>query len=279
MKIFRSIIAGLVLLTTASFAATPTKYIIVLNFTNKVLQVDGSSTASSIPVQQWDMTGAPNQQWTLQFAGTSMYYIVNVATGKALNMQSVTRGAAADVRAFSRSSYRQQWFVKNDSYGVVELYNANSRLGLGISADADHWANGAAINQWDKQTTNLGWTWMLVPVSNSLPTGGPVTTLSSVVQYAYEVDVANVKNAVRVSYKTWTEASGPDNAVWTDGWFDTFRGVWYGTIYEQNDEEGVYTTQAWGQATDGTWHLIGDTSVMMISASQPLPPSRPAVGY
>jgi hypothetical protein len=262
MKLFRNIIAGAIILMTASFVAAQTKYVIVSVDTNKVFTVSASSTAASIPVQEWDFTATTNQQWTTQAAGNGSYYIRNVANGKALDIAGTTRGIVANVRAFTQGAARQQWLINDRGYGVKEIANITSKMRL--EASGTSFDNGTAIRQWLKLSEGGLVGWLLVPVSTNAPTCSSVTSDGpvSVLNTYYYVYANDVQNTVRIVVKTWNDVEGQQNAVTSNGWYDPDRHCWSGAVDLFNGVVGIYTTEVWGVGTDGTQHLLGTSSVL-----------------
>ncbi|MBK9990592.1 MAG: RICIN domain-containing protein [Verrucomicrobia bacterium] len=275
MKMFRNILAGAIMLMMASFAAAQTKYVILSVDTNKVFSVNASSTASIIPVQEWEYTATTNQQWTLLDAGNGSFYIRNAANGKALDINGTTRGVTANVRTFRQGLARQQWLINDRGDGVKEIANITSRMRLEVSGMTLD--NGTPIRQWLGLSEGGLVGWLLVPVSNNAPTCSSVTSDGpvSLLDTYYYVYANDVQNTVRLVLKTWNDVTGPQNAVTTPGWYDTFRHCWSGPVNLYNGVEGVYTTEVWGMGTDGTWHLLGQSSVLTITPpSIPRPPRR-----
>ncbi|MBK9990593.1 MAG: RICIN domain-containing protein [Verrucomicrobia bacterium] len=262
------------MLMIASFAAAQTKYVIVSADTSKVFSVKAGSTASSIPVQAWDYTATTNQQWTLQDAGNGSYYIRNVASGKALDLSSAMRGSTVNVRTFRQGAARQQWLINDQGNGFMEIANILTKMKLEAS-----WTpldNGTPI----RQMLDLGGGgtvgWILVPVSNTPPTCSSVTNdgFIQVLDRYYFVYTNDVQNAVRLVYRTWNDVEGPQNAVISYGWYDTNLRCWAGPIDLYDGVEGLYITEVWGMATDGTLHWLGESTVFTVkpTPATALPP-------
>ena len=67
-----------------------TWYKILNGKSGKAMEVIGASTADAANTDIWDYTGATNQQWSIQDAGTSgpgYYKIINRNSGKCLQVQ------------------------------------------------------------------------------------------------------------------------------------------------------------------------------------------------
>lgn len=78
--------------------------------TGKVLDVNGSSSATGLQLQQWTANGGTNQQWFLRPAAGGFLTIVNVGNGLAADVYGAsTSDGAQAVQWTANGGANQQW--------------------------------------------------------------------------------------------------------------------------------------------------------------------------
>jgi hypothetical protein len=112
-----------------------------------VLDDPALSTSNGTGMQIYTMNEGANQQWKLTNLGNNIVTLINVTSGKALEVAagSMTNGATVDQSAYTGSS-AQQWQIVSAGNGWFELLNVNSGQSLDVSAGST--AAGATVVQW-----------------------------------------------------------------------------------------------------------------------------------
>jgi hypothetical protein len=115
------------------------------------MDVSGASTANGAKIIQWSNHGGTNQQWTVHSVSGAVFTLVNVNSGKCLEVpnQSTSQGVQLD-QGTCNGSTSQQWSVNpagngssGTSYSLVNVLSGLDADVFGASTSA-----GAAIDQW-----------------------------------------------------------------------------------------------------------------------------------
>jgi lysophospholipase L1-like esterase len=112
-----------------------------------VLDDPALSTANGTVMQIYTMNEGKNQQWKLTNIGNNIVSLINVTSGKALEVAggSMVNGATVDQSAYTGSS-AQQWQIVSAGNGWFELLNVNSGQSLDVTAGSA--TAGATVVQW-----------------------------------------------------------------------------------------------------------------------------------
>ena len=117
-----------------------------INVRSKVassVDIPGGSAADSTAIQLYSGNGSKAQQFTFTRQSDGSYEIVNVNSGKALNVRNGVAENNAIVQQYSRNnSQAQRWFIRDSGAG----YYLQSALGNWVlDLSGGNTANGAAI--------------------------------------------------------------------------------------------------------------------------------------
>lgn len=77
----------------------------------KCIEIDGASTANGAGLIQNNYTGATNQQWSFVDLGNGYFQIINVNSGKALDVPGASTSDGTQIIQYTpnASAYNQQW--------------------------------------------------------------------------------------------------------------------------------------------------------------------------
>ncbi|GAA3233071.1 RICIN domain-containing protein [Dactylosporangium siamense] len=150
-----------VVITAGGSAATfdPTRTYQLLNRkSGKALEVYPAGTTDGTTIDQRTYTGAANQRWYLQDAGSGYYKVINAGSGKALDVdQASTADGAPLIQWTYSSSANQQWTIADAGSGYYRLTARHS--GKSADVNAASTADGAKVIQWPYGGgTNQQWT-------------------------------------------------------------------------------------------------------------------------
>ncbi len=130
---------------------------------NKVLDVNGNSSADGTNIHLWESNGTAAQKFNITKQSNGWYKIANV-NGKALDVDKAERKNGANVIQWGWSgTENQQWKFVSAGGGY---YYIQSRLGYYLDVSGAGTANGTNIQMWEKNNTNAQ-KWKLVSASNS----------------------------------------------------------------------------------------------------------------
>ena len=170
----RAVLAGTLALVSSAipaFAQTNLiangTYTIASKNSGQVVDVTGASKAEGTDLDQWDLTGNTNQQWTLTNLGNNYVSLINVNSGLAMEVYGASTANSALIDQWPYSSGKNQiWQVVSKGSGYYELINENS--GLALDVDADSTTEGAAIDQYAiSGNANQLWSFTLVGGSST----------------------------------------------------------------------------------------------------------------
>ncbi|OPG01597.1 hypothetical protein B1L11_44225 [Microbispora sp. GKU 823] len=121
-------------------------------------------------LQQWGCTpGAAWQQFTLKSAGSGIYTLVNVNSGRCLDVPSGSTTSGVQIQQWGcgdGTKTNQQWRLTASGSGTYQIANVAS--GLCLSDKGASTSSGAAVIQ-ETCTANTNKQWLFTPVSG---TGG-----------------------------------------------------------------------------------------------------------
>jgi hypothetical protein len=114
--------------------------------TSKAVDVQGGGLADCVNIQLWDYNNTNAQKFAISHVKEGYYKIVNVASGKALNVQQGMKGNGVNVWQYSyNASDAQLWrFYKNESYYFIKNKNGYYLDVAGGATD-----NGTNIQIWE----------------------------------------------------------------------------------------------------------------------------------
>lgn len=135
---------GEVAVANASFV-TGNVYEILNRNSNKSLIISDSSTLDI--VSQWDYSGSLNQQWKLNSLHKADFSILNVSSGKSLDISGGSSVAGAGIIQSNYSgTTSQQWQITDIGFGYYKIINKNTGQALDVNGSSV--SNGAGIIQW-----------------------------------------------------------------------------------------------------------------------------------
>jgi hypothetical protein len=146
--------------TTASLNGT---YYIKSVKSGDVLDAANAATADGTLIDQWPLTNAANQQWTLARNSAGYYTITGVASGRVLDIPNVTTWPGTQFELWdSNGGTNQQWLIRPVGNGTYIIESRSDGDVTDVSGGST--TQGAAIDQWP---TNGGTNqqWELIPVS------------------------------------------------------------------------------------------------------------------
>lgn len=86
-----------------------------------------------------DANEAPNQLWTFDPVGNGSYRVLNVGSGKCLEVNCVSREGGARIQQFNCwNGPHQRWFLIPQAHGSFELLNAHSGLAIDVDGQSRH---------------------------------------------------------------------------------------------------------------------------------------------
>jgi hypothetical protein len=127
--------------TTASY------YLASKNSTNEVIDVKDTSLLNAASIVQNPNGNTTNQQWKFISLGNGIYNIVNVNSGKYLEVynQSTADGGIID-QYTGNGGTNQKWKLQDAGMGYYYIVNVNSGKVFDVTGYSK--SNGAAIDQW-----------------------------------------------------------------------------------------------------------------------------------
>ncbi|MEV8631906.1 RICIN domain-containing protein [Streptosporangium sp. NPDC051023] len=140
--------ALLIGLQTSAASARGGYYFKNLN-SQKTLEIGGWSTGNGASVNQWDLHGGANQEWTAYSYTTGKWdYIKNINSGKCLEIGGWRTDNGAPANQWDcHGGANQQWELYYISDYVMVIKNRNSGKCLEIAGGRKD--NGAPARQWD----------------------------------------------------------------------------------------------------------------------------------
>jgi alpha-galactosidase len=141
---------------------TVAAYTLTARHSGKLLDVSNLSTADGADVVQWTANGQNNQRWDFRDLGDGYYNVVNVNSGKCLDVYGGTGATGDGVRMTQWTCHtgtNQQWRIQDAGNGYLQLIARHSGKCLTIQnaattdgAMAVQMICGTATNQhWQRQ--------------------------------------------------------------------------------------------------------------------------------
>ncbi|MCY1145643.1 family 43 glycosylhydrolase [Actinoplanes sp. Pm04-4] len=131
---------------TVSFPVAGTRYRVVNQNSNKVLDAANCGTADGTAIRQWSSLGNACQQWTFTKTTSNYYRITNANSGKVLDSVNcgATNGTAVNLWS-SLGNVCQEWSLTPiDGRYLI----ANRGNGLVLDAENCGTADGVVVRQW-----------------------------------------------------------------------------------------------------------------------------------
>jgi hypothetical protein len=194
-------------------------YLIINKHSQKALDVAGGSTQNSANVQQFDVHGKKNQQWTFKPSGfhngSPVYLIVNVKSSRALDVKGSSREDGANVVQYEITGNKNQlWQIFRTSgpyYRIQALHSGkcldvtgwNTKNGGNV---AQHNCSEAANQQWKITPAGGERAGERHPVS-----GTAYMVVSSINQNVLEVEGGSSRDGANVKI---FESHGGQNQLW-----------------------------------------------------------------
>lgn len=152
--------AGLYRLTPRTTVPVPPEQTLTARHSGKVADVFQLSTEDGADVVQWAANGQTNQRWRFRDVGDGTFTVVNVHSGKCLDVYGGTGATADGVRVAQwtcNGQTNQRWRVQDAGGGYVRLVAQHSGKCLDVTGAAT--TDGAKLVQWTCGTgANQQWT-------------------------------------------------------------------------------------------------------------------------
>ncbi|WP_198673698.1 RICIN domain-containing protein [Algibacillus agarilyticus] len=153
-------------------AVTNGTYVLKNNFSGKVMDVSGRSTADGANIIQYQQNNNDNQLWDITNTGNNLYSIVSVHSNKALEVYNWDATDGANIVQWNYwGGATQLWQLDNLNNGYYGLINSFS--GKGIEVFNFDTRNGANIGQWH-YWAGTPQQWALEPATYVNPTANNV---------------------------------------------------------------------------------------------------------
>ena len=148
----------------AQTAAIPDgTYVVSSVYSADAIEDPNSSTTTGQVMEQFPVTSAANQQWTLHNLGSNVVTLTNVSSGLAMEVTngSLANSALVDQNTYTENAW-QQWNIVSLGNGTYELTNVDS--GLALDVDGGGKTTGEQIDQYPYQG-NTWQQWKFTAVS------------------------------------------------------------------------------------------------------------------
>lgn len=172
-------------------------YIITAQHSGKSMDVDGASTAAGANIFQWTTSGAANQQWTAEDAGSGYYKLKCVRSSLYMDVSDNSTMDGANVLQWTSASGQNQQFqiaaVGNGYYTIKARHS-----GKCIEVASGSTSNGANVQQWTcNEGTNQRWAFALLTAAADMAVTPGMEVSLEVETYPNPItDVLHVENAV-----------------------------------------------------------------------------------
>lgn len=125
---------------------------------NKVIGINGMSTADGARAVQWSDNGTADHNWRLDLQANGYYKITNQNSGKVLGVDGMSTADGAQVLQWSdNGTADHDWQFTNMGGGRYKIINRNSLKCMGVYGAST--ADGANIVQWtDNGSNDQRWT-------------------------------------------------------------------------------------------------------------------------
>ncbi len=123
-------------------------YYIRNQYSDKYLDVEGSSHNNSINISQYEMLGNDNQKWQVIRTESYLFKLVNVESGLVIDVENASTENGANVSQYEfTDSDHQKFYINDADNGYVCFRPLHSSKAL----DIDDWSteNGGNLIQWE----------------------------------------------------------------------------------------------------------------------------------
>ncbi|XEC94420.1 RICIN domain-containing protein [Paenibacillus tarimensis] len=136
-------------------------YRFIVSHSGKAMDAAGTSNGSS--VQQWTSNGGTNQQWTVTHLGGGQYSIINVQSGRSLDVANASHDHGAKFQLWSYHG------GDNQRFAFIPTGGGNHRItpvhsNKPVDVDGISTADGALLQQW-RYVLGGNQQWRLEPIS------------------------------------------------------------------------------------------------------------------
>ena len=152
-------------------------YILKSENSGMLMDVSGGVGNNGAKVVQQSATGGTSQQWRLRPSAQGAYEIINVNSGKCLDVTGVSKSEGVALQQYdcngNGAQANQIWWFNQQSDGSYEIVSVNSGLVIdvaGISKSA-----GATVQQWPTWH-GPNEKWILQPAGNTPVASTPVAS-------------------------------------------------------------------------------------------------------
>ncbi|GAB3988176.1 hypothetical protein GCM10028807_10260 [Spirosoma daeguense] len=143
-------------------------YKITGRISNKVLGVEGGSTANGAAVKQRTYTGQQWQKWKFQSVGINTYQLVTVHSGKVLDIKDgSTANGALPIQWTNAGSNNQKWVTQLDGQGYYSLKAVHSDKVLDLEGSNQN-EGGNVIQYTPSGQANQQWSIEAVGCANTV---------------------------------------------------------------------------------------------------------------
>ena len=207
LRLYR--IAVILALLSGASAWSQQRYFIMNQNSGRVLDVTGGSSSqayqNATALQQYDWLGGANQQWILSPLANGYYEIINVQSGKVLDVRSVSLNPSAVIQQYDwLGGANQQWQLIDNGDGTRKIVNLNSRLVLDV--DGERADNSAGIVQENDLTSKYeqpSIKWIFIPVDSAGQTAFFPSDGSNDATFNALKGTCSVRPAVLPVFRSW----------------------------------------------------------------------------
>jgi glucosylceramidase len=243
-----------------STPATPTSgetFRLVNRYSGKPFGVYGASTSNGAQIVSWTDDNDPDQQWTLENAGSGYFYIVDVNSGKALDDTggSTSNGTIMQQYTLTSGDTNQEWQFTSAGSGFYTITNRASGKALDLTSAG--LTDGTYIQQWSASSGDLNQEFQLVgtPRAAAVATPAAGSTYRIVNKTSGKpLDVAGASTANGAGI-----VGSADNAALDQEWTLADAGSGYYNLINVNSGAAIDDTG--GSTSDGTamqqWSITG----------------------
>ena len=224
-----------------------TYYIYSALASNKVVDIDGGSTADGANVQLFEANGTNAQMFTITKQSNGYYQIKNL-DGKVLDVYGGEKRSGAIVIQWSwNSGANQQWRFISAGDGYFYIQNA---LGYYLDVNGGGTANGTNIQVYEGNSTNAQ-KWKLVSINTNTTSSSTSTTKLSYGLYK------NTSAHITCGFDGYTTTSGRHEGIDITCYngapvYALTSGTVVRVAYGSNGSSGLSTIAIYDSSTDKT---------------------------
>ena len=171
-------------------------------FSNKVMQVAGSSTSNGANIEQSTNVSGDNQKWVIEKQSDGYYTIKSVLSDKIIEMQDWSTANGGNARQYTDyDQNNQKWKIIEVEPDVYKIENVHSGRILEVAGWST--SDGGNIRQWEwlNQSSHK---WELNPASSAFQQG---TDSNGIVSMETEQFSSKIAGAGTYAGMDWTEYS------------------------------------------------------------------------